>query len=108
EQVYRFGSGATDVIQLFRMLQSAFPDLRAEIIEQFVSGDFVATRKTFHGTHLGEFPGVPPAGKKASFRVVDFVRVTDGKMRGHWHTVAPAALFSQLQSSALHHAPQRI
>jgi predicted ester cyclase len=36
---------------------AAFPDLRAEIVEQFADGDRVVTRKTFHGTHQGPFKG---------------------------------------------------
>ncbi len=65
------GSGREDVRQLFKVLRAAFPDLRAEIMEQFANGDTVATRKTFHGTHRGEFLGVPETGKQVKFRVVD-------------------------------------
>jgi predicted ester cyclase len=46
-----FGPGRQDVLALFRMLRGAFPDLRAEIEEQFAQGARVVTRKTFRGTH---------------------------------------------------------
>ena len=39
-------------------------------------GDKVVTRKTFHGTNTGEFVGMPPTGKKASFDVIDILRAT--------------------------------
>ena len=52
-----FGPTREDVEALFRALRAAFPDLRAEIVEQFADGDRVVTRKTFHGTHQGPFKG---------------------------------------------------
>jgi steroid delta-isomerase-like uncharacterized protein len=93
-----FGGGRDEVIRLFTALRTAFPDLRVAIDEQFVNGDMVATRKTFHGTHLGEFLGARATGKKVKIRVVDFVRVKNGKMCEHWNVVDLATLISQLQS----------
>jgi steroid delta-isomerase-like uncharacterized protein len=93
-----FGGGREDVKRLFQVLRSAFPDLRAEIVEQFANGEMVATRKTFHGTHKGEFLGVPPTGKHMAFRVVDLLRVSDGKMREHWNVVDVTSIVGQLQA----------
>jgi steroid delta-isomerase-like uncharacterized protein len=93
-----FGGGREDVKRLFQVLRSAFPDLRAEIVEQFANGEMVATRKTFHGTHKGEFLGVPPTGKHMAFRVVDLLRVSDGKMREHWNVVDVTSIIAQLQA----------
>ena len=61
-----FGSSREDVKQLFRVLREAFPDLKAEIVEQFSNGEMVATRKTFHGTHNGRFMGMEPTGPARS------------------------------------------
>jgi SnoaL-like polyketide cyclase len=55
-----FGHTREDVKALFRVLRGAFPDFRAEVVEQFSDGGRVATRKTFHGTHLGPFAGREP------------------------------------------------
>ena len=57
-----FGPGREDVKKLFATLRAAFPDLRAEIAEQFANGDTVAMRKTFYGTHVGAFLGSPREG----------------------------------------------
>jgi predicted ester cyclase len=48
----------------------------------------VATRKTFRGTHTGEFLGVPPTGRDVSFDVIDILRLEDGKpsSTGTWWT----------------------
>ena len=69
------------------MLRGAFPDLHAEIHDQLVDGDKVVTRKTFHGTHKGEFMGIAPTGREVAFDVIDIVRVRDGFMVEHWNVV---------------------
>ena len=59
-------------------------------------GDLVATHKTFTGTHDGEFFGLPATGKRATIRVMDFVRYEDGKIAEHWNVVDMAGLMAQL------------
>jgi len=46
------------------------PDFHAEIHWQLADGDRVTTYKTYHGTHLGEFFGVAPTGRKIQFEDV--------------------------------------
>lgn len=72
------------LIHYIGMLHQGFPDLRIEIHEMIAEGDLVATRKTFHATHLGEIMGHAPTGKKVTFNVMDFVRVKDGQYVEHW------------------------
>jgi predicted ester cyclase len=52
---------------LYKRLRAAFPDFRPEIHWQAAAGDLVTTYKTYHGTHQGEFLGIPVTGKKISF-----------------------------------------
>jgi steroid delta-isomerase-like uncharacterized protein len=84
------------VIQLFGMLRAAFPDLRAEIHDVLVDGDKVVTRKTFHGTHQGEFMGIPPTDTSVAWDVIDIVRHKDGRMVEHWNVVDAFALMQQV------------
>ena len=58
--------------------------MHIEIHDQVAEGDLVATRKTIHGTHLGEIMGELPTGKKVIMNVMDFVKVKDGKYVDHW------------------------
>ena len=59
---------------------AAFSGLHAEIHQQVAEDDLVVTRKTFHGTHTGEFMGIPPTGREIELGVIDIVRVRDGKI----------------------------
>jgi len=55
---------------LYKRLRTAFPDFRPEIHWQAAAGDLVTTYKTYHGTHQGEFLGIPATGKTISFYTV--------------------------------------
>ena len=47
-------------------------------------GDTVVVRLTWEGTHLGEFMGTPPTGKKVSVETIGIDRVVDGKVVEGW------------------------
>ena len=80
--------------ELYKVLRAAFPDFHAEIHWQLADGDRVTTYKTYHGTHLGEFFGVAPTGRKIQFETVDVMRVRNGQIAEHWGV---ANLFSLMQ-----------
>ena len=79
---------------LYKKLRAAFPDFRAEIHWQRADDDVITTYKTYHGTHQGDFLGVPATGKKVQFETVDAMRVQNGRITEHWGV---ANLFSVLQ-----------
>ncbi len=58
--------------------------------------DKVCTYKTFHGTHLGDFRGIPPTGNKISVDVMDLFRLSDGKMVEHWVVADWAGMMQQI------------
>ena len=68
---------------LFGYLRSAFPDLQVTISEQIAESDKVVTRKTFLGTHGGEFMGVAATGRSISFEVIDILTLTEGRIAEH-------------------------
>ena len=82
------------VLNLYKRLRAAFPDFTPEIHWQRADGDVVTTYKTYHGTHEGNFLGIPGTGKKVSFETVDAMRVVDGKITEHWGV---ANLYSVMQ-----------
>jgi steroid delta-isomerase-like uncharacterized protein len=77
-------------------IRQGFPDHDAVVEHMIAEGDLVATYKTLTGTHSGDFMGIPPTGRRATIRVMDFVRYRDGKVTEHWNIVDVAGLLQQL------------
>jgi predicted ester cyclase len=78
------------------ILESRRSRQREEIHWQAAGGDLVTTYKTYHGTHQGEFLGIPATGKKVSFYTVDAMRVVDGKITEPWGVATLLDLMQQL------------
>jgi steroid delta-isomerase-like uncharacterized protein len=76
---------------------AAFPDQRWTIHHMIAEGDLVATYKTCTGTHMGEWAGLPPSGRRMTLPIFDLMRVRDGRIVEHWGTADMADLERQLQ-----------
>ncbi len=81
---------------LFGYLRNAFPDLDVRIDEQIADDQKVVSRKTFTGTHRGEFMGVPSTGRPISFEVIDILTFRDGRISEHRVVFNALAIQSQL------------
>lgn len=79
-----------------KVIRRAFPDLRAEIEDIVAAGDRVALRLTIHGTHDGEFLGIPPSGRHVSYVSHEFYRVENGLVAEEWICSDTATLFRQI------------
>jgi predicted ester cyclase len=64
----------------FSVVRHAFPDIRIRFDAVIAEGDWVAVHCTIDGTHLGEWRGIPPTGKHATWTLTMFRRVRDGKL----------------------------
>lgn len=64
-------------------VRQTYPDLVVTIEQQIAEGDWVATRITARGTHLGEWMGIEPTGRKVEFTGVNLDRLKDGKIVEH-------------------------
>jgi steroid delta-isomerase-like uncharacterized protein len=81
----------------FTMVRAAFPDMRVEVHHMIAEGDLVAAYTTTHGTHKGDFMGIPATGKKVSIPGVDIVRFNDrGKAVEHWTVADQLVMMQQL------------
>lgn len=80
---------------IFAMIRAGFPDHDAVVHDMIAEGDKVGTRKSFTGTHQGDFFGVQPTGKRATMNVIDIVRVRDGKIVEHWNVIDLFGLMQQ-------------
>jgi steroid delta-isomerase-like uncharacterized protein len=77
----------------------AFPDVVVVIHDQFTDGDAVITRKTYQGTHKGEFLGIPGTNKSVHISVIEIVKLRDGKYVEHWATADMFGALQQIKGS---------
>ena len=75
---------ARRVKRLFAEFRTAFPDWHEEAVQLVAEGDTVAGRFRCSGTHLGEFLGNPPTGKRMEVEEVFFVRAEGGRFVDFW------------------------
>lgn len=81
---------------LIGVFYSAFPDLYHTFEDQVAEGDKVVTRVTFHGTHQGDFQGIPPTGKEVAFAGILIDRFEGGKIVEHWSNLDMLGMMQQL------------
>jgi predicted ester cyclase len=77
-------------------IRRAFPDYGGTNVEQIAEGEKVANRFVFLGTHLGEFEGVAPTGKRVEFLGHSIDRVVDEKIVESWVEVDMLGVMQQL------------
>jgi predicted ester cyclase len=75
---------ARRIKRLFAEFRTAFPDWHEEVVELVSEGHTVAGRFRCSGTHLGEFLGEVPTGKRMDVEEVFFLRVEDGRFVDFW------------------------
>lgn len=74
--------------------KTSFPDLQGSVEDVIAEGDRVAARMTWHGTHRGDFVGVPPTNKRIAMTAFHHVRFALGQAAEWWGT---ADVFGALQ-----------
>ena len=85
------------VVQYFRLLHAAFPDMKMDVQDSFASGDKAVARLRISGTHQGEFMGIPATGKPVSVNLIDITRFgDDGLAHEHWGVADQLAMMQQL------------
>ena len=67
--------------------QTAFPDLKAGVEDQFAEGDKVVSRTAVRVTHLGPYYDIPPTGKNVSWWGLRINRVVGGKIMSRYGQV---------------------
>jgi len=75
---------ARRVKRLFAEFRTAFPDWHEEVVALVAEEGTVAGRFRCSGTHLGEFLGEPPTGRRMEVEEVFFLRVEEGKFVDFW------------------------
>ena len=75
---------------------AAFPDWTVTVDDIIAEGDKVVARATGQGTHLGEYMGIPPTGKRIKVSWIAIYRIADGKLAEHWQQIDELGLRQQL------------
>ena len=89
--------GVAGAKQFALALRRAFPDLCAIVEDEIAEGDWVVQRLTLSGTHRGEYCGLPPTGRRATWQLVAIQRLGhDGKVAEHWSSPDLFGLLRQL------------
>jgi predicted ester cyclase len=78
------GMGPDGFIGLLKAWRTGFPDGRMTIDDLMVDGDLGVIRNTWHGTHQGEFFGVPPTGARVAVTCIGIDRVVGGQVTEGW------------------------
>ncbi|MCL4868817.1 MAG: ester cyclase [Anaerolineae bacterium] len=85
------------LLQYFRFMLAAFPDMQMHVQDSFASGDKAVARLQVSGTHKGEFMGIPATGNSISMNLIDIIRFGDnGLAHEHWGVADTFAMMQQL------------
>lgn len=85
------------VLDYFRLLLTAFPDMRMDVEDLMADGDKTVARVRATAKHDGEFMGVPPTGKQVAIQLIDIMRFdADGHVCEHWGVADMLSLMQQL------------
>lgn len=78
--------GRTGIKYWVTMMHDAFADLTGVVEDTVVEGDKIAARVTWHGTHRGDFVGIPGTGAPIDMQSVQILKFTDGLASEWWGT----------------------
>lgn len=82
--------------EMIPMYYGAFEGYGHVVDELVAEEDWVVARVTFHGTHTGEFQGVPATGNPFTYGGVHMVQIVDGTIRDFWLLEDDLGLMRQL------------
>jgi steroid delta-isomerase-like uncharacterized protein len=81
---------------IIQEVRAAFPDLKVAVEDSVAVDDKVWIRVICRGTHLGQFKGLPPTGKRFEITEIHIVRIENGKGVEHWGVADTLGLMQQL------------
>ena len=89
--------GCKAAIEVFKKTHNSFPNLNVTIGDLIEENGKVTFRGHFTATHLGEFEGIAPSGKKVSFEAIEIFRLVNGKIAESWGYWPMITILAQLQ-----------
>lgn len=74
----------SDAVEILKIVQRQFPDLKITILDIFAEEGMVSTRIRFEGTHSDTCQGIPASGKYVTFEALENFRVNNNKIVESW------------------------
>jgi steroid delta-isomerase-like uncharacterized protein len=74
-------TGREDLRQALIDIKTGFPDIHVAVEQTLAEGEWVATRNTWLGTHLGVFNGIPPSGNRLGVTGIVLWRIVDAMIK---------------------------
>ncbi len=88
-------AGLEKYVATLQIAITALPDMRIEIHQIVATDEYATLRYTAHGTHLGDFHGIPASGATIVLPVLGLVRVKDGLLAEGWYAFDSGVLFGK-------------
>lgn len=93
-------SGRDKYVEAVKRWKIAFPDTKAQVLNEYASGDTVITEVEWTGTHTGPLEGplgvIQPTSKRGSLRAVLVTRFANGKIAEVRHYFDIMTMLGQL------------
>jgi predicted ester cyclase len=89
--------GLTGYVAALREVVRAFPDHRWELRSLLIEGDSIAAHFTDTGTHLGEFLGVAPTGRRVTTSEFAVYHLAGDRIAQVWGAADNLTLLDQLR-----------
>ncbi len=93
---FREAGGRDGVADFLQLMLEALPDLHITIDDIFASGDRVALRITWNGTHNGKYQDIAPTGNHVTISGTNIYRFEDDKIAEAWQLYDVAGLLRQI------------
>lgn len=95
--------GVDGLKQNIAAFRTAFPDGEIVPREMLADRDKVVARVSLTGTHVGEFQGLPPSGKRMIADGMETFQFRDGVIAESWSLFGPLVEMKKLESPADRH-----
>ncbi len=90
------GRGPEVVRTHLEAIRRTLPDFRVQVEDIFAERDYVITRVTGYGTHLGEWMGIEPTGREVRLKGINTGWIDRGRIAGHWGEADTIGMLSQM------------
>lgn len=87
-------------IAIIKSVHQSFPDLKVTIEDLIEENNQVAFRGRFTGTHLGEFQGLSPSGKRVEFEALEIFKLENQKITESWGYWPLPDILAQIQQTS--------